>query len=175
MKADIHPKYFPTAEVKCSCGNVIVVGSTRESLRTELCSACHPFYTGQQKLVDTAGRVDKFQAKRKASQDLKEETVRRAEAKKKKPEAYKEKEVPAEVLARALASEQTEKAGKWGKPLGETLTEETKKEDAVLLAKEKTSKKPVAKKATTAAKAGSSTKKPAVAAKAGSSTKKAKK
>jgi len=63
MKKDIHPKYNSEAKVICACGNVIVTGSTQDEIKTELCSQCHPFYTGKQKLVDTARRVEKFQAK----------------------------------------------------------------------------------------------------------------
>lgn len=161
MKTGIHPKYFDTAEIKCSCGNVMIVGSTRESLRTELCSKCHPFYTGQQKLVDTAGRVDKFQEKRKKSAQLLEETKQRAEAKKVKPEAYKEKEIPAEVLARAMKQEASEGESKekWGKPLGETLTEEVAKEDKMEEMSEPKAKKSPAKK--TAVKAAKTPKAPA--------------
>ncbi|MCD4761957.1 50S ribosomal protein L31 [bacterium] len=66
MKKDIHPKYYKQAKIICACGNEIKVGSTVETLKTELCSACHPFYTGKQKLVDTARRVEKFEAKVKA-------------------------------------------------------------------------------------------------------------
>jgi len=63
MKADIHPKY-QELKVTCSCGNEFVTQSTlNEDLHIEVCSACHPFYTGKQKLVDTAGRVDKFRRK----------------------------------------------------------------------------------------------------------------
>ncbi len=60
MKADIHPKYID-AEIRCACGNVIKTKSTKPSILIGICNACHPFYTGQQKFVDTAGRVDKFQ------------------------------------------------------------------------------------------------------------------
>lgn len=63
MKKDIHPNYYPEAKIKCACGNILIVGSTQEELSTELCSKCHPFYTGKQKLVDTARRVEKFKAK----------------------------------------------------------------------------------------------------------------
>ena len=59
MKEGIHPDYKQT-QIKCACGNVIETGSTKEDIRIENCSACHPFYTGKQKLVDTGGRVDKF-------------------------------------------------------------------------------------------------------------------
>jgi len=68
MKKDIHPKWYPEAKVICSCGNTFTTGSTKEAIRVEVCSACHPFYTGTQKFVDTLGRVEKFQAKQKASQ-----------------------------------------------------------------------------------------------------------
>jgi large subunit ribosomal protein L31 len=70
MKADIHPKYL-AAEIRCACGNVIQTRSTKSSIVVGICNACHPFYTGQQKFVDTAGRVDKFQqrlAKTQAAQ-----------------------------------------------------------------------------------------------------------
>ncbi|MBR3692538.1 MAG: 50S ribosomal protein L31 [Clostridia bacterium] len=59
MKANIHPQYKQT-QIRCACGEVIEVGSTKENLRVDICSKCHPFYTGKQKLVDTGGRVDKF-------------------------------------------------------------------------------------------------------------------
>ncbi|HJX04034.1 MAG TPA: 50S ribosomal protein L31 [Dehalococcoidia bacterium] len=65
MREKIHPKYFPDANVTCSCGNTFKVGSTRENLRIELCSKCHPFFTGEQKIVDTAGRVERFKRKYK--------------------------------------------------------------------------------------------------------------
>ena len=61
MKNETHPNYFPDAKVVCACGNTFNVGSTVKELNVELCSACHPFYTGKQKLVDTARRVEKFQ------------------------------------------------------------------------------------------------------------------
>ena len=60
MKADIHPNYVVT-EVKCSCGNTFTTRSTKGDMHVELCSECHPFYTGKQKLVDTGGRVERFQ------------------------------------------------------------------------------------------------------------------
>ena len=60
MKKDIHPNYGP-ASVRCACGNVIETRSTKSEISVDICSACHPFFTGRQKLVDTAGRIDKFQ------------------------------------------------------------------------------------------------------------------
>ena len=61
MKTDIHPAYHTASKVTCACGNTFSIGSTKEKIEVEICSACHPFYTGKQKLVDTAGRVEKFQ------------------------------------------------------------------------------------------------------------------
>jgi len=63
MKKDIHPKYYKDAKVSCACGANFTTGSTMPELKVELCSECHPFYTGKQKLVDTARRVEKFKAK----------------------------------------------------------------------------------------------------------------
>ena len=63
MKADIHPKYNPAAQIVCSCGNMFTVGSTLDTIHIDLCNKCHPLYTGQQKFVDTASRIEKFQKK----------------------------------------------------------------------------------------------------------------
>ena len=62
MKDGIHPKYEPTT-ITCACGNVIETRSTAKDIKVEICSACHPFFTGKQKLVDTAGRVERFKKK----------------------------------------------------------------------------------------------------------------
>ncbi|HRZ30162.1 MAG TPA: 50S ribosomal protein L31 [Candidatus Paceibacterota bacterium] len=62
MKKDTHPKYYET-EVICACGNVFAVGSTAEKLQVEICSACHPFFTGNEKTLDVAGRVEKFKTR----------------------------------------------------------------------------------------------------------------
>lgn len=59
MKDNIHPKYEDT-QIRCACGEVIETRSTKKDIRVEICSKCHPFYTGKQKLVDTGGRVDRF-------------------------------------------------------------------------------------------------------------------
>ena len=79
MKADIHPKYND-AEIRCACGNVIKTRSTKQTILVGICNVCHPFYTGQQKFVDTAGRVDKFQQRLAKPQAVQEA----AAAKKKK-------------------------------------------------------------------------------------------
>lgn len=69
MKKDIHPQYFKKATAKCACGAVFEIGSTKEFTETEICSQCHPFYTGKEKIVDTLGRVDKFK-KREAQKRI---------------------------------------------------------------------------------------------------------
>jgi large subunit ribosomal protein L31 len=70
MKADIHPDYSETT-IQCACGNTIEVGSTKKDIRVEICSKCHPFFTGKQKLVDTAGRIERFPKKiRKISESV---------------------------------------------------------------------------------------------------------
>jgi large subunit ribosomal protein L31 len=70
MKKEIHPKYSDKAEVKCACGATFNVGSTMDNINVEICSQCHPFYTGNEKILDTAGRVDRFK-KRVALADKK--------------------------------------------------------------------------------------------------------
>ena len=65
MKAKIHPKYFHDTKVPCSCGNTFTVGSTKKTLKVELCSKCHPFFTGEHRMVDTAGRVERFKQRYK--------------------------------------------------------------------------------------------------------------
>lgn len=67
MKKDIHPTYFSEAQVACACGNKFKIGSTQEKIDVEICSACHPFYTGNEKVLDTAGRVDKFKKRMAAA------------------------------------------------------------------------------------------------------------
>lgn len=64
MKADIHPTYHPKATFTCACGAVFTMGSIKEKVSIEICSNCHPFYTGNEKVLDTAGRLDKFNARR---------------------------------------------------------------------------------------------------------------
>ena len=63
MKAGIHPQYYPDAKVTCACGNTFTVGSTKPEIYVEICSACHPFFTGEMRFVDTLGRVERFQQK----------------------------------------------------------------------------------------------------------------
>lgn len=70
MKKDIHPTYHHEAKVICACGNSFTVGSTLSEIQVEICSACHPFYTGKQKILDTAQRVDKFQKRTKTAKEI---------------------------------------------------------------------------------------------------------
>lgn len=67
MQKGIHPTYYSDATITCSCGHKFKIGATVKAMKTDLCSHCHPFYTGKQKLVDTAGRVDKFRARQEAA------------------------------------------------------------------------------------------------------------
>ncbi|MFA6027636.1 MAG: 50S ribosomal protein L31 [Patescibacteria group bacterium] len=97
MKKDIHPKYYKDAKVVCACGNTFKTGSTVETINTEICSACHPFFTGKQKFVDTARRVEKFEAKQKKAaaakatrKNVNKKAKRAKKAANKKPKVEKE-------------------------------------------------------------------------------------
>ena len=63
MKKDIHPQYYNEAVIECACGHKKTVGSVKKNIMVEICGACHPFYTGKEKLIDIAGRVEKFKAR----------------------------------------------------------------------------------------------------------------
>lgn len=93
MKKDIHPEYFTDAKIICACGTTLTTGSTKKEIKVDLCSSCHPFYTGKQKLVDTARRVEKFKAKvdaqKEVSKDKKGKTAKRAAKAAKKAEEKK--------------------------------------------------------------------------------------
>jgi len=67
MKNDIHPQYYPKAKVSCTCGNTFTVGSTKSEIKVEICSACHPFFTGEMKYVDIGGRVKRFEKKQRVA------------------------------------------------------------------------------------------------------------
>ncbi len=89
MKAQGHPQYFENAQVICVCGNRFTTGSTQELIHVELCSNCHPFYTGEQRFVDTASRIQKFQKKQEAAKEHKAKAVAKKEEQKKRDEAPK--------------------------------------------------------------------------------------
>jgi large subunit ribosomal protein L31 len=95
MKKDVHPQYYPKAKVVCACGNTFTVGSTSPELHVEICSMCHPFYTGKQKLVDSARRVEKFQerlAKKESVAALRKgKKAKKEKAKKKSTKKTEEK------------------------------------------------------------------------------------
>lgn len=82
MKTNIHPKYYESAQVTCSCGNRFTVGSTQEFIRVELCNKCHPFYTGEQRYVDSASRIQKFQKKQDVAKQHTMTKVKKLEHKK---------------------------------------------------------------------------------------------
>jgi large subunit ribosomal protein L31 len=80
MKEKIHPTYYPDALVVCACGNTWHTGSTKKEIRTDVCYKCHPFYTGEQRIVDTEGQVDRFYRKLQARQQYKDDAEARAAA-----------------------------------------------------------------------------------------------
>ena len=77
MKKDIHPKYYEKAKVVCACGNQFEVGATIPEVRLDVCSTCHPFYTGSQKYIDTAGRVDKFMARMAKAKNMQSKDIKK--------------------------------------------------------------------------------------------------
>ena len=93
MKPEIHPEYV-LATVHCACGNEFQTRSTKADLHVEVCSNCHPFYTGKQKLVDTAGRVEKFKQRAEAAQKRQADAGKRAEAKAEREAAVAQAEDP---------------------------------------------------------------------------------
>lgn len=84
MKANIHPQYFDQAQVTCVCGNRFTTGSTMEEIRIELCNKCHPFYTGEQRFVDSASRIQKFQTKQNIAKQYLNKKVKKQEQQKEK-------------------------------------------------------------------------------------------
>ena len=93
MKKDIHPAYYQKAQVVCVCGNKFTIGSTVEKIEVEICSKCHPFFTGKQKFLDTSRRIEKFQEKISKSKELKTKlgVKKPKSAKKKKADKKTEK------------------------------------------------------------------------------------
>jgi len=89
MKANIHPQYFDSGKIVCACGTVYNIGSTQEEIHVQFCAACHPFYTGQQKFVDTASLIDKFEKRRQEAKPLKAK-AQREEREDNQPKTLKE-------------------------------------------------------------------------------------
>ena len=83
MKKDIHPTYYPKAKVKCSCGHSFTVGSTKSEIETEICSHCHPFYTGNERIIET-GQVEKYRTRLAKKGSLKPRAKRIRKKKEKK-------------------------------------------------------------------------------------------
>jgi len=84
MKANIHPQYYNNAQVICACGNKFTTGSTLETIRVELCNKCHPFYTGEQRFVDSASRIQKFKLKQNIAKQYLTKKVKKQEEQKQK-------------------------------------------------------------------------------------------
>ncbi len=108
MKKDIHPKLNKECEVTCACGNTFATISTLPSIKVEICSACHPFYTGQSKFVDTEGRIDKFSRRLKIAEEKKKVADELKSVKKSKNKGsgeYKEVSLK-EMLQKAKAEEE---------------------------------------------------------------------
>lgn len=89
MKQAIHPQYFENAQVVCVCGNKFTTGSTRELIHVELCSSCHPFYTGEQRFVDSASRIQKFQQRSDTAKKYQVVSKEKKEQERKRQEAPK--------------------------------------------------------------------------------------
>ena len=100
MKQAIHPKWYPEAKVVCVCGHIFTIGSTKAEIEVEVCSACHPFFTGEMKYVDVQGRVEKFQAKQKSNTEayLKKKERRRLKRLQEEKEAQKKPQTLKEIF-----------------------------------------------------------------------------
>ncbi len=109
MKAGIHPNYVE-AQVVCACGNTFTTRSTKPSLRTDLCNVCHPFYTGEQRIIDTAGQVERFMKKVEAAGGEPRGSKRQMRLAKKSAEIAAERERQAALAAQAAAEEEAARA-----------------------------------------------------------------
>ncbi len=91
MKANIHPQYFDEAKVTCVCGNAFTTGATVPEIHVEICSNCHPYFTGEMKFVDTLGRVEKFQKRQEHAKNINAQKVKKVqEEAEKRPESLRE-------------------------------------------------------------------------------------
>lgn len=125
MKKGIHPTYYPDARVTCSCGNTWITGSTKKEIHTEVCSKCHPFFTGQQqRLIDIEGQVDRFYKKLQARQDYVDEKKTKLAARTSPDRSVRD------IGLSVRASEALEKAGI--KNVGQLLEKMTEGESAIL-------------------------------------------
>lgn len=101
MKKNIHPEYYPDAKVVCACGFAWTTGSTKKEIRTDMCSQCHPFYTGEQRLVDTAGQVERFEKRLGQRREFESKTI----ARERKQQQRRAHEIVVEVPGEAEAAE----------------------------------------------------------------------
>jgi len=124
MRASIHPTYYPDAKVVCACGNTWTTGSTKKIIYTDVCSKCHPFFTGEQRIVDTEGQVDRFYRKLQARQQYLDEVEAR-ESEKTSPDR-----LIAELELGTRATEALAKAGIT--KVGEALTKLSLGEETLL-------------------------------------------
>ncbi|MFA6285392.1 MAG: 50S ribosomal protein L31 [Parcubacteria group bacterium] len=104
MKKDIHPKYNPEAKIICACGNVITTGSVKPEMKIEVCSACHPFYTGKKRLVDSTGRVDRFKKRMEKSEKLLADKMERSKRKTKPAEKIAKPETKKKAVKKKTAT-----------------------------------------------------------------------
>ena len=107
MKANLHPKWYHDTVVTCSCGNTFTTGSTQKTIQVDICSACHPFFTGEMRFVDRQGRVDKFMAKVKKAQ-AQQDQVRKKVAKKQASQAKSYQQILQEQKTILKTNKQTE-------------------------------------------------------------------
>ena len=138
MKEGIHPEYYPDAKVICSCGNTFTVGSTKKVLRTDVCSACHPFFTGEQRLVDTGGQVERFIKRLERREEIRAEAQPRSEAEGEEAEA---KEVEPKAARRKVNKPAAEKKAA-GKASGEKSAKKAPKESSAEKPKKASQKAP---------------------------------
>ena len=148
MKQGIHPEYHQKCQVTCVCGNTFTTGSTLKEIQVEICSKCHPFFTGKQKLIDTAGRVDKFRERvaeaQKREENSAKRTIEQKEARKKAKEAAVSAQFGEKIALKDLAKANEELAeAKPAKKAAAKKAAPAKK----AAAKKTTPKKPAAKKA----------------------------
>ncbi len=99
MKKNIHPEYYPDAKVTCACGFTWTTGSTKKEIRTDMCSQCHPFYTGEQRIVDTAGQVERFEKRLGQRREFESKAVARERKQKQRRSREVVVEVPGEAEA----------------------------------------------------------------------------
>ena len=118
MKTDIQPTYYPDAQVTCLCGATWTTGSTRKEIRVEICSNCHPFYSGEQRIVDTEGQVDRFYKRLQARREYLEEQKSREESKVSPERLIVELEMSTR-LTDSLAKAGIEKVGQFLEKLAE--------------------------------------------------------